>query len=122
MACSSRASIGVIQADILVPEPLPWNGPRGCISKNWIMRADQSFRSTRPKMWDLALSIVGRRPRGTGWERKIPISSSKSNWVSGWNLGGELWSLGFVVADEEKTPNGRVTGVPDTTRLEVRPL
>lgn len=100
-------------------EPLAWKGPRGGISKNWMFREDQSLSKTSPKIESLASSIRGRWPRGTGFPKMMPISSSKSSQVSGWNCGAAFSPLAPTAGN---TPSGRVTGVPEMTKLEVRPL
>lgn len=66
-------------------------------------------------MWDFASDMERRWPRGTGWEMNTPISSSKSSFGSGANVGGADGVGG-------KIPRGRVMGVFVTAREDVRPL
>src|SRR4051794_19390278 len=50
--------------------PLPWKGPSGFISNICKSLADQSFKSTKPKICSLASEMSMTSPKGTGFEAK----------------------------------------------------
>lgn len=87
----SSASGVTIHGEMVVMNPLEWNGPSGGISYFWMSRADQSFRRTYPNMWSAAAVLASTVvPNSTGFERNAPSSISKSNCLVGWKV-GLLW-------------------------------
>ena len=64
------------QFEIEVPKFLARNGPSGWYSHFWMSRADQSFTSTKPKMWLQASRTSMRVPGSLRRPTKKPTSSS----------------------------------------------
>src|SRR3954451_9509451 len=112
-AASSAAS-GVTQALTEVANDLPRNGPRGTYSHAWMSRADQSLRPVTPKTWSASPANGTAEPSSDGAPTTKPSSASMSSRLLGPYVGA-------VSSGAFRCPEGRVTGVPETTTVPARP-
>src|ERR1700689_1956177 len=108
-----RLCSGTIQGLIDVANALPRNGPSGTDSRVWMSLALQSSRMTAPNTWSSNASTGTQLLIGDGTPTMKPSSTSTSSLRVGRYIGGP--DVGLM------RPDGRITGVPDTTIVPARP-
>src|ERR1700733_1220469 len=113
LACS-RAASGSTHGEIVVPNDLPRNGPRGTDSHAWMSLADQSLTRHTPNTCSVKRSTVTGSPSTDSAPTTKPSSASKSSLSDG-PKAGPLVPAGL------RGPYGGRTGVPDMITVPARP-
>jgi hypothetical protein len=114
-AAASSAASGTTHGDTEVAKDFARNGPSGWLSQTWMSRALQSLTSMKPNVCSANSPAVTRwpgqnRPHDEADLRLEVEPPRRAEAGSSWPVpSGRSW------------PQGRVTGVPETTTDPARP-